>query len=108
MKRLKSLRRPSRECSKWFKEAQNFRAAMSNVVGGHLLGLVSVDDHSKNGRWAALPGDNRRNGKMESEFTKVIDDLDRAMNHTALSVTRRNGKHSSFQSGNSSFSVVFV
>jgi len=46
--------------------------------------------------------------EMESELTKVIDDLDRAMNHTALSVTRRNGKHSSFQSGNSSFSVVFV
>ena len=35
---------------------------MSSVVGDRPLGLTSADDHSEDGRWPGVPGDDQRNG----------------------------------------------
>jgi hypothetical protein len=74
---------------------------MSDMVGGHFLDLTGADD--RNGRWADLPGDNRRNGQ---ELTKVIEDFGRAVDVEALRLAKETGKHLSSQPGNILFSVV--
>jgi hypothetical protein len=47
--------------------------------------------------------------EMERELTEVIEDFDRAMNIEALRLAKKigeNGKHSLFQYGGGSFSMV--
>src|ERR1700679_2627508 len=83
---------------------------MSNVgvsVGSDLFWIwqmLMIAERFKDGLFSSK--DQEMMDKMDRELTKVIEDFDRAVNVEALCQAKGIGKHTLFQSGNSSLSIA--